>query len=67
MRIGAIFSITALPYCEDEPRIKQNTYQESTFLNINAKKKSYRMATGIQRGKRCSGYKDSQVDSFTIL
>lgn len=65
--IGAIFSTTALLYYEDEPRIKHNTYQESTFLNVNAKKKSYRMATGIQRGKRCPGYKAIQDDSFTIL
>lgn len=62
IKIGTIFSITTLLYYEDEPRMKQNTYQESIFL----KKKSYRMATGTQRGKRCFGYKDGQNDSFTI-
>lgn len=66
IKIGTIFSITTLLYYEDEPRMKQNTYQESIFLNVCAKKKSYRMATGTQRGKRCFGYKDGQNDSFTI-
>ena len=62
-----ILLLTIQLYYEDEPRIIENTYQESTLLNANARKKSYRMAIEIQRGKRCSGYKDNQGDSFTIL
>lgn len=53
MSIGAIFSITVLPYYEHKPRIIENTYQESTVLNLSAKKKSYRMAIRIQSAKRC--------------